>query len=243
LNFVQNNYIGACFLYRAWAGKAAGEYRHFGFEDYDYWMRMNALFRIAHLGAARPLYQYRLHGASISANQEDQVTARVRNFMLIEQERRRFFCDGFDVTLVGEHPWFAELAACYRREGYNVFEARELTGTARYHHQITRAFPKSLILAAASPLGQVDEVVAWRPRDRSSTLVLLIDDAGAFSSSAAAVFDWLVATDDAAWRAVQDEFGHQAFLARSARQCAVPLLAVANAQAWRDREPGIGPYQ
>lgn len=233
LNFVQNNYIGGCFLYRSWAGKAAGEYRHFGFEDYDYWMRLNALFRVSHLGVKKPLYQYRLHGASISAKDEQRIAARVRDFMLVEQERRRFFCEGFDVTLVGEHPWFAELAAGYRREGYNVFEAAQLTAATRYHHQITRAFPKSLILSAAPLEGQVD--------GRASTLALLVDDARSFSPGAASAFDWIVATGDNAWRAVREEFAHQGFLASAARQCAFPLLAVTNAQAWRRREPQL-PY-
>ncbi len=83
MNYNHNNYIGACFLYRAWTAKILGPYDAacFGFEDYDYWLRMNALFRVAHRGVAGPLYQYRLHPASL--------TSRAAELRILHRSRDR----------------------------------------------------------------------------------------------------------------------------------------------------------
>jgi glycosyltransferase involved in cell wall biosynthesis len=150
LNFVQNNYIGGCFLYRTWAARAVGEFSSdcFGFEDYDFWLRMNALFRIAHLGRREILYSYRLHSGSLTAHEKElQVAQRARYYLPLEEERRRFFADSFDVTLTGSHPWFRILAHAYRRAGHNVMEIPELTPDALYSYRVTRAFSKSILIA------------------------------------------------------------------------------------------------
>jgi glycosyltransferase involved in cell wall biosynthesis len=126
LNFIQNNFIGGCFLYRSWTARVVGDYSEqcFGFEDYDYWMRMNALFRIAHLGKPDILYSYRLHGRSLTARQKElQIADRARYFTSVEAERRKFFTDGFDIQFAGTHPWFSALARAYRRSGHNVMGA------------------------------------------------------------------------------------------------------------------------
>ncbi len=154
LNFVPNNYIGGCFLYRSWAASVVGEYDAscFGFEDYDYWLRMNALFRIAHLGKRVALYAYRLHNESLTARKvELRIAERTRYFLAEEEERRRFFEGGFDITLVGDHPWFRQLARAYRLAGHNVFEMRERTEEELYRHRATRAFSKSITMAAGEP--------------------------------------------------------------------------------------------
>ena len=120
LSFDQNNYIGACFLYRAWAARAVGDYCEecFGFEDYDYWLRMNALFRIAHLGSDEVLYSYRLHPDSLSAQEKHLRIAERAGYALVgDGERRRFFADSFDITLQGRHPWFPLLAQCTAEPG------------------------------------------------------------------------------------------------------------------------------
>jgi glycosyltransferase involved in cell wall biosynthesis len=150
LSFIQNNYIGGCFLYRTWAARAVGEYSTdcFGFEDYDFWLRMNALFRIAHLGRRETLYTYRLHSASLTARERElQVAERARYYLPLEEERRRFFAGSFDVTLAGSHPWFRILAHAYRRAGHNVMEIPDLTPEALYRYRVTRAFPKSILIA------------------------------------------------------------------------------------------------
>jgi glycosyltransferase involved in cell wall biosynthesis len=125
LNFVQNNYFGACFLYRAWAGMVVGDYSTslFGFEDYDYWMRMNALFRVRHFGQRTSLYRYRVHRKSLSSRDTElQITQRVHRFMAAEAARREFFAQPFDVAFFGTHPWFEEIGDKYRGAGHHVME-------------------------------------------------------------------------------------------------------------------------
>jgi glycosyltransferase involved in cell wall biosynthesis len=127
LNFIQNNYFGACFLYRAWAARLVGEYSTalFGFEDYDYWMRMNALFRARHFGQRRSLYRYRVHRTSLSSRDHELlITHRVREFMASETARRAFLAQPFEVAFLGAHPWFREMDAKYRAAGHNILEGQ-----------------------------------------------------------------------------------------------------------------------
>jgi glycosyltransferase involved in cell wall biosynthesis len=137
LNLIQNNFIGGCFLYRSWTAHLVGDYSEdcFGFEDYDYWMRMNALFRIAHLGKPDILHSYRLHRHSLTAREKElRISDRARYFTSVEAERRKFFTDGFDIQFTGTHPWFASLAQAYRRSGHNVMDTAQ------------NAFPKSITI-------------------------------------------------------------------------------------------------
>lgn len=150
LNFVQNNFIGGCFLYRAWAARIVGDYDPdcFGFEDYDYWQRMNVLFRAAHLGEPDVLYSYRLHAGSLTAQERElRIADRARFAIPHDEERRRFFASSFDITFIGQHPWFHELAQAYRRSGHNVFEMPEQTEDDLYRYRTTRAFTKSIIVS------------------------------------------------------------------------------------------------
>lgn len=147
ISFIQNNYVGGCFLYRGWAGRLVGLYSDhaFGYEDYDFWMRMNDLFRMAHLGSRRPLYSYRLHQASLSAREKElRIVERVRNYMPFEASRRGFFARPFDIAFYGEHPWFADMANAYRGGGHNVFHASVFNDEARYRGTVTRAFEKMI---------------------------------------------------------------------------------------------------
>jgi hypothetical protein len=101
----------------------------FGFEDYDYWMRMNALFRVRHLGRRGSLYRYRVHRKSLSSRDPElQITQRVRDFMAPEAARREFFAQPFDVAFFGTHPWFEEMGDRYRGAGHRVIEGK---GSAR----------------------------------------------------------------------------------------------------------------
>ncbi len=59
--------IGASFMYRSEVAKVIGAYdiNTFGGEDYDYWLRIYAVFKnIHHINQV--LYKYRLHGSSIT---------------------------------------------------------------------------------------------------------------------------------------------------------------------------------
>jgi glycosyltransferase involved in cell wall biosynthesis/SAM-dependent methyltransferase len=93
LNTVQDNFIGACFMYRASVGRVLGEYDpNLGVEDYDYWMRVNDLFRIEHLGTDDLLYEYRVHDNTLNARAgELKILDRVQELMRYEEQRAAFY--------------------------------------------------------------------------------------------------------------------------------------------------------
>jgi hypothetical protein len=60
-------------------------------EDYDYWMRLNAVFRVVHASTPEPLYRYRWHANSLTARaRELRIAARVRALMARETRRGRW---------------------------------------------------------------------------------------------------------------------------------------------------------
>jgi O-antigen biosynthesis protein len=161
LNSVQDNFIGACFLYRAQAGQTVGEYdpQLLGVEDYDYWMRLNRLFTIQHLDSNEVLYRYRVHDNSMSARAgELGIYERGARLMAYEAERAAFY----------QEPW-------------QIFVDRAVAGLlastdTRPHHLIpwTPDAPlpetgtKNLLFAEPASLGELlksntafDAVVAW----------------------------------------------------------------------------------
>lgn len=93
LNRHEDNFVGACFLYRGRVGRLLGDYNpELGLEDYDYWMRVNRLFRLEHLGSDAVLYDYRVHDNTLSAKaRELKVLERAKVLMGYERERARWF--------------------------------------------------------------------------------------------------------------------------------------------------------
>ena len=110
LNTWANNSIGSAFLYRSRAARLLGDYSPFRFlcEDYDYWMRLNALLTLRHASFAEPVYEYRFHGGSLSARWEELGMLRgLDRLMVFEEFRRDFYLspmlwivDGDDSELV-----------------------------------------------------------------------------------------------------------------------------------------------
>lgn len=94
LNRYEDNFIGACFLYRGQVGRLLGDYNpEIGLEDYDYWMRINRLFRIEHLGTDEVLYRYRVHDNTLSARaRELRILERAKALMGYERQRAAW-CD------------------------------------------------------------------------------------------------------------------------------------------------------
>jgi glycosyltransferase involved in cell wall biosynthesis len=93
VNLVQDNFIGPCFLYRALVGRVIGEYDpNLGLEDFDYWMRVNHAFPIAHLGTDELLYRYRVHYRSLSARAAElKIVERAGLLMDYERLRQEFY--------------------------------------------------------------------------------------------------------------------------------------------------------
>ncbi|WP_343293743.1 glycosyltransferase [Vandammella animalimorsus] len=110
LNVVQDNFIGPCFMYRGWIGRCLGDYDpQLGVEDYDYWMRINALFTVAHLGDESLLYRYRVHDNTLSAKaHEHKILEKVQRLMIYERERAAFYSQPMTYdTDSGGHVWLS----------------------------------------------------------------------------------------------------------------------------------------
>ncbi len=93
LNTWPNNTVGAAFLYRDRVAWLLGDYsRHrFTVEDYDYWMQVNELCRLEHADFDQPLYQYRIHGRSLTAREAELgILARRERLMVFDDFRRDF---------------------------------------------------------------------------------------------------------------------------------------------------------
>ena len=88
-----DNFIGPCFMYRGWVGAVLGDYdAALGVEDYDYWLRVDSSFRIAHLGTEETLYQYRVHDDSLSGRAVELRIAERYRKLLAYHARRRAYC-------------------------------------------------------------------------------------------------------------------------------------------------------
>lgn len=111
LSVLQDNFIGACFLYRGWVGRLIGDYSsRIGIEDYDYWMRLHAEFGIEHLGTDALLYRYRWHDNSLSAKARELRLFELGE-QLMEHERQRAFwrAEPWVVHLHESQSWAREL--------------------------------------------------------------------------------------------------------------------------------------
>lgn len=114
LNRYEDNFIGACFLYRGQVGRLLGDYNpELGLEDYDYWMRINRMFRIEHLGTDEVLYRYRVHGNTLSARaRELKIQERAKVLMAYERERADYAQQPFVFYADAEtHGHLAQLVA------------------------------------------------------------------------------------------------------------------------------------
>lgn len=88
-----DNFIGPCFLYRGKQGRLLGEYEPtMGIEDFDYWLRMKLVGKIAHLGNDKPLYSYRVHDASLSGRAAElQIPEQAKKLIQHHRVRENYF--------------------------------------------------------------------------------------------------------------------------------------------------------
>lgn len=94
LNVWPNNYVGAAFLYRDRVAWLLGDYsaKRFTTEDYDYWMRVNALMTLRHADFQVPVYEYRFHDRSLTHQDEALgITSGRKKLMAFEDFRRDFY--------------------------------------------------------------------------------------------------------------------------------------------------------
>ena len=78
LPLMNDNFINSCFMFRRDCSRAVGKHRTecIGFEDYEYWLRMQFLQPFAHFPSELPLYEYRLHKESMTARLETESMLR-----------------------------------------------------------------------------------------------------------------------------------------------------------------------
>ena len=94
LNTYPNNFIGGAFMYRQRVPWLIGDYSLFRYtrEDYDYWMRVNALLNLKHSRFKDRLYYYRFHSTSLTQHDEELGITRDRyKLMVFDDFRRDFF--------------------------------------------------------------------------------------------------------------------------------------------------------
>ena len=93
LNVVPNNYVGAAFMYRNRVDFLLGGYSlfRFGTEDYDFWMRVNALMNLHHTDFAEQVYEYRFHATSLTSRDEELGITRSREGLMVFEDARRDF--------------------------------------------------------------------------------------------------------------------------------------------------------
>lgn len=75
--YIPDNYIGPFFMYRREVYDCVGDYRVLlGFEDYDYWIRLNRIATILHVPSDGSSYSYRLHLNTLTASARENKTYR-----------------------------------------------------------------------------------------------------------------------------------------------------------------------
>ncbi len=124
LNRVANNTIGAAFLYRAGCERVLGGYSPnlFLLEDYDYFMRMNSLFRIRHR-KGEPLYEYRFHEDSLTARDKELgITASRPRLMAFDAHRRKKYRETVTCNVQGLPSGLSKYA---RRYGIEIMAEGE----------------------------------------------------------------------------------------------------------------------
>jgi len=99
LNLVHDNFIGASFMYRHSVKMFFEDYEPtLGIEDYDYWMRINSMLNISHLGTDELLYRYRVHDKSLSAHAKElKIREKAMRLLGYDRERQGFYFKEFEI--------------------------------------------------------------------------------------------------------------------------------------------------
>lgn len=146
----QDNFIGPCFLYRGRVGKVMGDYSpELGVEDYDYWLRMNTIMRMSHLGTEELLYRYRVHDNSLYAQSKELgIPSRKDRLLPLDRRRRQELA----------RPWTVVVDAQLTQSLGND-EARKKATPERGAHTVALVPPERLTPSAAG--NRATHVVAW----------------------------------------------------------------------------------
>ena len=173
LGLLDDNFIGACFLYRARTGRVVGDYDDalLGTEDYDYWLRVSAQGIIRHVDTEQCLYRYRVHEDTLSAKHgQAQIVPNVQTLVRHHRQRLLYYEKRFDVVIVydsargvPQEPVGA-LARAFRQLGNSV----AVVATNGWES----SEPDDLYNVLLTP--DPDEVRDWLGENRSATKGILL---------------------------------------------------------------------
>lgn len=94
LDATNDNFIGACFLYRRMV-TTIGDYDDaIGVEDYDYWVRISNHFEIIH-HVPYDFYEYRVHSDSLSFKQKELKIIEKCSSLLNKNRERKSFINNY----------------------------------------------------------------------------------------------------------------------------------------------------
>ena len=94
INTMPDNIIGSAFLYRRRVLGLLGDYSSCWttVEDYDFWMRVNALLNLKHADFSAPLYAYRFHSQSLTSRKDElEITTWQKKLVIYDGFRRDFY--------------------------------------------------------------------------------------------------------------------------------------------------------
>jgi hypothetical protein len=177
LNVRFDNFVGGAFLYRARVPLLLGDYgrQWFGLEDYEYWMRVNALLTLRHSDFVECVYEYRFHPESLTSLQGELAAGENRARLLAtDAARRKSWLRPLRWTIeTDDHPASRELAnqlapapthapeapAVYVRIAANAGEVAPVSTSPA-------AMTKVLIVVGETPLPEAtpsdwDLCIAW----------------------------------------------------------------------------------
>jgi glycosyltransferase involved in cell wall biosynthesis/2-polyprenyl-3-methyl-5-hydroxy-6-metoxy-1,4-benzoquinol methylase len=164
-----DNFIGPCFLYRGWIGRLLGDYDPIqGIEDFDYWLRLSLVARIAHLDTDEPLYRYRVHADSLSGRAAElNISENALRLMDYHQARKEFHAKPWTIHAdAATLAWLSEIDAAPNRvvpwSGQRVAAGDDAKCMLLVHAE-------SLPVAAKSHRSAGVVLAAWFPNDAHAT--------------------------------------------------------------------------
>jgi glycosyltransferase involved in cell wall biosynthesis/2-polyprenyl-3-methyl-5-hydroxy-6-metoxy-1,4-benzoquinol methylase len=194
LNVVANNYVGAAFMYRSRVDALLGDYssRRFGTEDYDYWMRVNALCTLRHADFPEPVCEYRFHGDSLTSRDDELGITRSRaSLMAFEDFRRDFYLTPVAWRVEGaEGAVAAGIRSWIERAGHTILAVSEERGELP-----TLWFPVVCVHVVEACTSSVTPRSGWPV---GALRVLLVTGQGALPERVSADWDVCITTSPGA---------------------------------------------
>lgn len=120
-----DNYINACFMYRAQPVKALkGLYSADleGLEDYDFWLRLRTFGSIVHVGNKEPLYCYRVHENTMSEdllkNKLEEHAKRAKKMIEYSQKKDAFAEKNWQIVIDNKAQYAYEFENALKKTNY-----------------------------------------------------------------------------------------------------------------------------